>query len=110
DQFFVGTTLKGVPAEGVRTTLQDLIGLEAMRQLADDLDVEVTDADRDAIRAQVPPETLENLPEAYIDVQIEVSALQQVLSSVTEVDEDTIRAVYEDQKGGFTQVCLQMIG
>lgn len=110
ERFFVGTTPKGVPAEGVRTTLQDLIRLEAMKQVADELDVRVTDADRDLVRAEIPPEMLQTLPARYIDVQIEIAALQQAIGSMAEVDEDTVHQVFEDQKGGFTQVCLQMVG
>src|SRR5699024_6072366 len=110
DQFFGEHTPRGVPSEGVRTVLTELIHLEIMKNVADDLDVEIDDGDRDMVRAQIPPEVLEGLPDDYLDVQLELGAYQQALSEGVDVDEAVLRDLYEQQKGDYTQVCLQVVG
>lgn len=109
DQLFTGESSSTVPLEGVATALNDLVRREALAEVADIVGAEVTDADRDEIRAGLAPEVSEGLPADYIDVQVEIAALQKVIGEVTEVDEDDVRAIYEDQRGGYTQVCISMV-
>lgn len=110
EQFFLGSTPKAVPADGMRSVLNELVQLEALRELADDLDVTVTDADRDAIRSQIPPEVMGDMPEDYLQVRIDLEALRAGIGEVTDVSEDDLQAIYEDQKADYTQVCIAILG
>lgn len=109
DRLFGEHTPRGVPAEGIRSLLTELVRLEILRSVADDLDVTVGDADFEAFRDQFDPADLAELPETYTDVIIEIEALSEALGTVTEIDDDAMRTVFEDQKAGYTQVCLSIL-
>ena len=109
-----------VDASFAAAVLELEILLEIIGQEFDERGLEVTDEDREAVRAEFPAELnafLEELPEDYVDWYVEWNAELGVLrddlaseAEVVEVTDDDVRAFYDENLETYeNQVCAQHV-
>lgn len=95
--------------------LSQLIRVEILRQAVRDNGGKVTEEQRTTARTDLETEAegagleLADVPKAFVDTQVELSALQAALGEALPVDEDALREAYEAQKGSLSSMCVSIV-
>ncbi|MEY4400292.1 MAG: hypothetical protein RL072_157 [Actinomycetota bacterium] len=93
--------------ETVRGLLTSLIRAEATYQVLADAGEEVTEADRDEVRAQISNQNTEGFPQTLIDLIVELNAATTALGRVRAPEASVVAARYESDPKSLGLLCVR---
>lgn len=110
DFVVVGETqiLNGVAdGETVRGLLTSLIRAEATNQVLAAADEQVSEADRDEVRAQLGAQSTEGFPQTLLDLIVELNAATTALARVPAPSAEEMAARYESNPKSLGMLCVR---
>lgn len=93
--------------ETVRGLLTSLIRAEATYQVLADAGEEITEADRDEVRAQISNQNTEGFPKTLVDLIVELNAATTALGRVRAPEASVVAARYESNPKSLGLLCVR---
>ena len=112
---FLGEGADTMPTSAASSALTTLVQIEILREAVERQGGEITDAMRAQAKTSVEQTlsgqglTSDDVPKAWLDQQIEFTAVQAALRASIEVSEEDLQAAYDAQVDSYTQICVSVI-